>query len=53
VSHVDVRQVPQVLTARRVDCDLAPYPTIGRLVDGLREEPAFLRAAPEQQPDAE
>jgi glutathione S-transferase len=45
--------VPQVYNARRFDCDLAPYPTIVRIVDGLREEPAFLRAAPEQQPDAE
>jgi maleylacetoacetate isomerase len=53
VSIVDVCLVPQVYNARRFDCDLAPYPTIVRIVDGLREEPAFLRAAPEQQPDAE
>ena len=52
VSVADVCLVPQVYNARRFDCDLAPYPTILRIADGLRAEPAFARAAPEQQPDA-
>ncbi len=52
VSVVDVCLVPQVYNARRFDCDLTPYPTIQRIADGLRSEPAFARAAPEQQPDA-
>jgi maleylacetoacetate isomerase len=53
VSLVDVCLVPQVYNARRFDCDLTPYPTLVRIADGLRDEPAFARAAPEQQPDAE
>jgi glutathione S-transferase len=44
--------VPQVYNARRFDCDLAPYPTLVRITDGLNAEPAFARAAPELQPDA-
>jgi maleylpyruvate isomerase len=53
VSVADVCLVPQVYNARRFDCDLTPYPTLVRIADGLRGEPAFARAAPEQQPDAE
>ena len=52
VSVADVCLVPQVYNARRYHCDLAPYPTIQRIADGLRVETAFSRAAPEQQPDA-
>jgi maleylpyruvate isomerase len=53
VSVADVCLVPQVYNARRFDCDLTPYPTLVRIADGLRDERAFARAAPEQQPDAE
>jgi len=53
VSLADVCLVPQVYNARRFDCDLGPYPTLVRIADGLRSEPAFLAAAPERQPDAE
>lgn len=53
VSVADVCLVPQVYNARRFDCDLTPYPTLVRIVDGLRAEPAFARAAPDQQPGAE
>jgi maleylpyruvate isomerase len=53
LSVADVCLVPQVYNARRFDCDLTPYPTIVRIADGLRAEPAFARAAPDQQPDAE
>jgi maleylacetoacetate isomerase len=52
VSIADVCLVPQVYNARRFGCDLSPYPTLVRLADGLRAEPAFARAAPENQPDA-
>jgi len=52
VSVADVCLVPQVYNARRFDCDLAPYPTILRIADGLQAEPAFARAAPDVQPDA-
>ena len=53
VTLADVCLVPQVFNARRFDCDLAPYPTLVRIADGLRGEPAFANAAPERQPDAE
>ena len=52
VSVADVCLVPQVFNARRFNCDLAPYPTIVRIADGLRAEPAFARAAPGEPPDA-
>lgn len=53
VSVADVCLVPQIYNARRFSCDLAPYPTLVKIADGLRAEPAFARAAPENQPDAE
>ena len=53
VSLADVCLVPQMYNARRFDCDLTPYPTLVRIDDGLRDQPAFARAAPESQPDAE
>ncbi len=49
----DVCLVPQVVNARRFDCDLAPYPTIRRIDATCRELAAFRAAAPERQPDAE
>ena len=52
VSVADVCLVPQVYNGRRFGCDLEPYPTIVRIADGLRADPAFARAAPEGQPDA-
>lgn len=51
VSLADVCLVPQVFNARRFDADLAPYPTLVRVADRLRDEPAFAAAAPEAQPD--
>jgi maleylacetoacetate isomerase len=53
VTIADVFLVPQVYNARRFECDLAPYPALVRVADTLRELPAFARAAPENQPDAE
>lgn len=53
VTIADVCLVPQVYNARRFDCDLSPYPTLVRIADALRVEPAFARAAPESQRDAE
>jgi maleylacetoacetate isomerase len=53
VTLADVCLVPQVYNARLYKVDVAPYPTLVRIVDGLNAEPAFVRAAPEQQPDAE
>ena len=53
VTIADVFLVPQMYNARRFDCDLAPFPTVVRVADDLRARPAFARAAPEAQPDAE
>ena len=53
VSLADLCLVPQVVNGRRFDCDMAPYPTIRRIFETCMEIPAFARAAPQNQPDAE
>jgi len=53
LTIADVFLVPQVYNARRFSCDLAPFPTLVRVAGALRALPAFARAAPEAQPDAE
>lgn len=45
--------VPQVFNARRLNVDLAPYPTIVRIDAACMALPAFQSAQPSQQPDAE
>lgn len=45
--------VPQVFSARRFGVDTAPYPTIMRIDAACAALPAFQRAHPAQQPDAE
>lgn len=52
LSLADVCLVPQVYNARRFRCDLSPYPRITAIADRLAEREAFMRAAPENQPDA-
>ena len=49
----DIALVPQVSNARRFAVDLTPYPTIVRIDATCRELPAFQRAEPALQPDAE
>jgi maleylacetoacetate isomerase len=49
----DVCLVPQVANARRFHVDLAPYPTIVGIDANCASLPAFAKAAPAQQPDAE
>jgi maleylpyruvate isomerase len=43
----------QVLNNRRFGVDMEPYPTIRRIFDACAVLPAFIAAAPENQPDAE
>ncbi len=43
----------QVVNNRRFDVDMTPYPTIRRIFTSCSALPAFVDAAPEQQPDAE
>lgn len=49
----DLCLVPQVYNARRLGCDLGPYPTIRRIDAACLALPAFDRARPEAQPDAQ
>ncbi len=49
----DICLVPQLANARRVDLDLAPYPTLLRIEAACAALPAFANAAPARQPDAE
>jgi maleylacetoacetate isomerase len=49
----DTCLVPQLGNARRFGLDLAPYPHVLAVEATCRELPAFRRAAPEAQPDAE
>jgi maleylpyruvate isomerase len=48
----DVCLVPQMYTARRMNCDLSGLPTIQRIDAECSTHPAFQRAAPEHQADA-
>ena len=50
----DICLVPQVFNAQRYPSfDLKPYPTIMRIFAACMKLPAFERAQPEKQPDAE
>ncbi|NID15785.1 maleylacetoacetate isomerase [Luteibacter yeojuensis] len=51
-SLADACLVPQYYNAVRWGVDLAPYPTIRRVVEACQALDAFRRAAPEAQPDA-
>jgi maleylpyruvate isomerase len=52
VTLADVCMVPQMYNARRQQCELAPYPRLRAICAHLETLPAFVRAAPEAQPDA-
>lgn len=45
--------VPQAYNAERYGMDLSAYPSIREVVERCRQHRAFVRAAPENQPDAE
>jgi maleylacetoacetate isomerase len=53
VTLADVCLVPQMYNARRFKCDVEPYPTLRAVCAHLETLPAFARAAPEAQPDAQ
>ena len=48
----DVCLVPQVFNAQRFNCDLSPYPTIGRIYEACTALEAFDKAQPSNQPEA-
>jgi maleylpyruvate isomerase len=49
----DLCLVPQLANARRFGCDPAKYPTLVRIDAHCNTLPPFVKAAPENQPDAE
>lgn len=52
VTIADIYIVPQMYNARRLNCDVEPYPTLRGICAYLETLPAFAKAAPEAQPDA-
>jgi maleylpyruvate isomerase len=48
----DICLVPQLANARRVDMDIAAFPTIARIETACQALPAFADAAPMKQADA-
>lgn len=49
----DICLIPQLANARRINLDLALYPTIARIEQTALAHPAFAAAQPKEQPDAE
>ncbi|HWK47400.1 MAG TPA: maleylacetoacetate isomerase [Stellaceae bacterium] len=49
----DLCLVPQVFNAGNFKLDMTPYPTVVRIFDACLKLPAFERAMPANQPDAE
>ncbi|CAG9178497.1 Maleylpyruvate isomerase [Cupriavidus laharis] len=49
----DICLVPQVFNAQRFNIDVSRYPTIARIQEACMELPAFQKAQPKEQPDAE
>jgi len=49
----DICLVPQLANARRMNIDIAPFPTLIRIDAACNALPAFADAAPAKQPDAE
>lgn len=45
--------VPQITNAHRFGCNLSGLPTLLRIYENCKALPAFARAAPERQPDAD
>ncbi|MCK6261717.1 maleylacetoacetate isomerase [Vibrio sp. ZSDE26] len=52
LSLVDLCLVPQVYNANRFNVDMNAFPIIERINNTLTMHPAFIAAAPENQPDA-
>jgi len=51
VSLADCCLVPQVVNAQRMGCDLTAYPRVMAVFAHCAGQPAFVRAAPDRQPD--
>jgi maleylacetoacetate isomerase/maleylpyruvate isomerase len=53
VSVADICLVAQVYNAHRFNVDMSAYPLINKIVKNCNELPAFIRALPENQLDAQ
>ena len=53
ITLADICLVTQVTPAQTFKCDLAPFPRVMRIYDGLMAIPAFADASPARQPDTE
>lgn len=53
VTAADCCIIPQVVTARRFNVDLSPYPTIRRVFENCTSLPAFQKADPTKQIDSQ
>jgi maleylpyruvate isomerase len=53
LSLADLHLVPQMFNARRFKCDTSAFPTLNRISAHLESLPAFQRAHPKLQPDAQ
>lgn len=42
----DICLIPQMYNARRFECDLTPYPTLVKIDEYCRKQPAFIKAQP-------
>ena len=49
----DICLIPQMTNARRIQMELAAWPTLLRIEEAAYRLPAFVQARPENQPDAE
>ncbi|MFJ2990453.1 maleylacetoacetate isomerase [Collimonas sp. NPDC087041] len=45
--------IPQIFNAQRLKCDLSAMPTLMRIHENCQQLEAFVKAAPQNQPDAE
>ncbi|WP_306518045.1 maleylacetoacetate isomerase [Rheinheimera sp.] len=53
VTWADICLVPQIYNAVRFSLDMSAYPTLKRIYQHCTSLPAFIKASPEQQPDAQ
>ncbi|GLX77389.1 maleylacetoacetate isomerase [Thalassotalea insulae] len=53
VTMADICLVPQVYNANRFNLDMSPYPLIRAIVERCNQLPAFIKALPENQADAQ
>ncbi len=53
LTVADICLVAQVYNANRFNVDMSAYPMINRIVENCNKLPAFIKAAPENQDDAQ